>query len=78
MHLRLDAHGTPFTFSYDGCEVSAYDGETIAGALAASGVCTLLCGMGVCYACLVTIDGVPNQRACMAAAKPKLCVRSSP
>jgi aerobic-type carbon monoxide dehydrogenase small subunit (CoxS/CutS family) len=24
-----------------------------------------LCGMGVCYECLVTIDGAPGQRACM-------------
>jgi predicted molibdopterin-dependent oxidoreductase YjgC len=23
--------------------------------------------MGVCFDCLVTIDGVPNQRACMVA-----------
>jgi predicted molibdopterin-dependent oxidoreductase YjgC len=25
----------------------------------------LFCGMGVCYDCLVTIDGIPDQRACM-------------
>jgi NADH dehydrogenase/NADH:ubiquinone oxidoreductase subunit G len=24
-----------------------------------------LCGMGVCYECLVTINGSPGQRACM-------------
>jgi predicted molibdopterin-dependent oxidoreductase YjgC len=24
----------------------------------------LFCGMGVCYDCLVTIDGIPDQRAC--------------
>ena len=23
------------------------------------------CGMGVCYECLVTINGVPKQRSCM-------------
>ena len=23
------------------------------------------CGMGVCFDCLVCIDGLPNQRACM-------------
>lgn len=26
-----------------------------------------LCGMGVCFECRVTIDGVPHQRACMIA-----------
>lgn len=25
----------------------------------------VFCGMGVCYDCLVTIDGRPNVRACM-------------
>lgn len=25
----------------------------------------LFCGIGACYDCLVTIDGQPNQRACM-------------
>ncbi|MDB4875839.1 MAG: hypothetical protein JWM41_2285 [Gemmatimonadetes bacterium] len=24
-----------------------------------------LCGMGVCYECRVTIDGVPHRRACL-------------
>jgi NADH dehydrogenase/NADH:ubiquinone oxidoreductase subunit G len=23
------------------------------------------CGMGVCYECLVTVNGVPKQRSCM-------------
>ncbi|WP_245156143.1 (2Fe-2S)-binding protein [Nocardioides sp. 503] len=25
----------------------------------------LFCGMGVCFECLVVVDGVPNTRACM-------------
>lgn len=25
----------------------------------------LFCGIGACYDCLITIDGEPNQRACM-------------
>ena len=25
----------------------------------------LFCGIGACYDCLVTVDGQPNQRACM-------------
>ena len=24
-----------------------------------------LCGMGVCYECRVTVDGVPHRRACL-------------
>lgn len=25
----------------------------------------LFCGMGVCFECLIAIDGVPDQRACL-------------
>jgi D-hydroxyproline dehydrogenase subunit gamma len=25
-----------------------------------------LCGMGICFECRVTIDGVPHRRACLA------------
>ena len=52
-------------------------GQTVAGALLATSQRTLrrtarqgtprglFCGMGVCYDCLVTIDGQRNRRACM-------------
>ena len=32
-------------------------------------------GMGVCYDCLVTIDGVPNQRACMTPVQDRMEIR---
>ena len=28
-----------------------------------------LCGMGICFECRVTIDGVPHERSCLVAAK---------
>ena len=58
-------------------EYPAYEGETVHAALLAEGYRVLrktsksrsprgiFCGMGVCYDCLVTINGVPNKRACM-------------
>jgi predicted molibdopterin-dependent oxidoreductase YjgC len=61
----------------DGEPVEAYPGETVATVLLALGRQTfrhtdrqhaprgLFCGMGVCFDCLVTIDGQPNVRACM-------------
>jgi predicted molibdopterin-dependent oxidoreductase YjgC len=60
----------------DGRRVEAYEGETVAAVLLAEGeVATrttvngeprgIFCGMGVCYDCLVVVDGVPNTRACM-------------
>jgi predicted molibdopterin-dependent oxidoreductase YjgC len=61
----------------DGETVEAYPGETVATVLLALGQSTfrhtdhlhaprgLFCGMGVCFDCLVTIDGQLNVRACM-------------
>jgi sarcosine oxidase subunit alpha len=57
--------------------IAATPGETVLAALTAAGFKVLkksnvrgeprgpFCGMGVCYECLVTIDGVPKQRSCM-------------
>jgi len=61
----------------DGRPTMAYEGETIAAVLIAEeGLTTrktasgarrgIYCGMGVCFECLVVVDGVPNTRACMA------------
>ena len=60
----------------DGSAVEAYEGETVATVLMAQGeIATrttakgeprgIYCGMGVCFDCLVVVDGVPNTRACM-------------
>jgi aerobic-type carbon monoxide dehydrogenase small subunit (CoxS/CutS family) len=64
------------TIMVDGVPLQAYLGETIAGALLANGQRAwrrtesgeprgLFCGMGICFDCLVTVDGVPNVRACI-------------
>lgn len=34
----------------------------------------LFCGMGVCFECLVVVDGVPNTRACMTWVRDGLAV----
>ncbi len=60
----------------DGRPVEAFEGETVAAVLLAQGeIATrrtvageprgIFCGMGVCFDCLVVVDGVPNTRACM-------------
>ena len=68
----------PVNIRVNGERVVAREGETVHGALLAAGIRMLrrsrklaeerglLCGMGVCYECLVTIDGEPGRRACMA------------
>ncbi len=77
--LRVASHkrGEMITLYVNGKPCVAYEGETVHAALLASGrrimrkatnsnqLKGVFCGMGVCYECLVTINGVPNQRACM-------------
>ena len=70
-----------FGFTFDGHAVSARSGQSLAAALteagqralrqtASGGSRGMFCGMGVCQDCLVTVDGVPNRRACMTLAEP--------
>jgi aerobic-type carbon monoxide dehydrogenase small subunit (CoxS/CutS family) len=70
-----------FTITVDGQPVSARQGHTVAAVLVASGRQVLrhthrgtprgvFCGMGVCFDCLVTIDDLPDQRACMTLKQP--------
>ena len=68
--------GPEVTVTIDGRPTAAYVGETVAAVLFADGrVQTrttvggsprgVFCGMGVCFDCLVVVDGIPNTRACM-------------
>jgi ferredoxin len=51
---------------YEGFEVPVKEGETIAAALFRAGLRPeYFCGIGICFACLVTVDGRPAQRACL-------------
>ena len=71
--------GEPLVVSVDGVEVPAHRGETVADVLMAAGRRTfretarrgagrgLFCGMGVCYDCLVVVDGRASTRACTTA-----------
>jgi D-hydroxyproline dehydrogenase subunit gamma len=77
--LRIPSifRGPKITILVNGREVVAYQGETVLAALIAAGWRTLrkshilregrgpLCGTGLCYECLVSVNGRSNQRACM-------------
>ncbi len=79
--------GPAFTFTFEGQAMSAYPGETIGAALMAAGILTfrttrrqgrprgLFCGIGLCFDCLVIVDGIPNQQACLVAVKPDMLVQ---
>ncbi|MCW8182725.1 (2Fe-2S)-binding protein, partial [Verminephrobacter eiseniae] len=75
-HCSIATGGRPIRFWYDGQAVDGLEGETVAAALAASHIRQmrhtregerrgLYCGMGACFDCLVTVDGVASQRACL-------------
>ena len=70
--------GPRVTVTVDGRAVTAYLGESVAATLLADGTGDLatrttragdprglFCGMGVCFDCLVVVDGVPGTRACV-------------
>jgi NADPH-dependent 2,4-dienoyl-CoA reductase/sulfur reductase-like enzyme len=61
---------------YRGRPIACAPGDSVAAALIAAGEHVfretrfgdrrgVFCGMGVCHECMVTIDGVPSQRACV-------------
>lgn len=70
----------------DGEPLPFIAGQTVAAALVAAGRVAwhttrtghrprgVFCGIGVCFDCLVTIDGVGGQRACLVLARPGMTV----
>ena len=75
---RIEAVDRPIVKLYfDGQLIEAHEGDSVAAALLSSGVKSIrdtavtgssrgpFCMMGVCFDCLVEIDGTPNRQACM-------------
>ena len=71
----------------DGRAVTVPPGTTVAAALWNAGIDALrasvsgeprgpLCGMGICFECRVTIDGVAHRRACMVTCAPDMAVET--
>ncbi|MGZ3497851.1 MAG: (2Fe-2S)-binding protein [Vulcanimicrobiaceae bacterium] len=50
---------------FEGAALSAREGQSITAALLEAGIAQVFCGMGVCFGCLVVVDGMPNVRACV-------------
>jgi sarcosine oxidase subunit alpha len=77
MFKRLADAGAAVALTIDGKPVSARSGDTVASALLVAGLdrCRTTpvtgaprlpyCLMGVCFDCLVTIDGVGSRQACL-------------
>ncbi|MHA6669302.1 (2Fe-2S)-binding protein [Homoserinimonas sp. A447] len=72
---------TPVVITVDGSEVHGVAGQSIAGVLLAGGCLGfrrtsahdrprgVFCGIGVCFDCLVVVNGVEDVRACQRRAK---------
>jgi hypothetical protein len=75
-------------FSFDGRPIAFRAGQSVGAALTGAGIRSwrstrlagrprgLFCGIGVCFDCLVVVDGRPNERACLRAAEPGMDVRT--
>lgn len=69
------------SFTFDGKPVAAREGQTVGAALLAAGIRSwrttrfehrprgIFCGVGVCFDCLVVVNGEPGVRACVVPAR---------
>jgi predicted molibdopterin-dependent oxidoreductase YjgC len=77
MFRRIEKAAVSLRFEFEGRMIEAVSGESLAAALLAAGISPLretpvsgaprapYCMMGVCFDCLVEVDGVPNRQACL-------------
>jgi predicted molibdopterin-dependent oxidoreductase YjgC len=75
------------SFTFDGKALTAKSGDSVASALLAAGETVFrasqisgvergpFCMMGVCFECLVEVDGVFNRQACMLTVVEGMTVR---
>ena len=88
MFLRINKPSDEIDFSFDGRSITAGVGETLATALLAAGVETFresvvggeprapYCLMGICFECLLTIDGIQNRQSCLIEVREGMVVSS--
>jgi aerobic-type carbon monoxide dehydrogenase small subunit (CoxS/CutS family) len=77
------------SFTFNGEELRCVSGQSIAAALIAADnrelrktrfgdePRSIFCGIGICYDCVVVVDGVANQRSCLIEAKQGMNVESA-
>ena len=81
MFARPHSHTPSITITVDGQPIDAHEGDSVAAALLAAGLVDTrttpvsqskrgpYCMMGVCFDCLMVIDGVPSRQSCMVAVR---------
>ncbi len=87
MFKRLHEAAETVTVEFEGERLRVPAGETVAAALLATTDAATrttpvggsgrapYCMMGVCFDCLVEIDGVPNRQACMTVVRDGMRIR---
>jgi sarcosine oxidase subunit alpha len=88
MFKRLDDSGETVRLTVDGQPVSARAGDTVAAVMLVAGLGRFrttpvsdsprapYCLMGVCFDCLVTIDGVGSRQACLVPVRAGMAVET--
>jgi len=84
------ANGGNVAVTIDGRAVTALAGRSLAAVFVLQGVTALrrnpvtgeprapYCGMGVCFECEVTVDGVPGVRACITHIRDGMRIETEP
>jgi predicted molibdopterin-dependent oxidoreductase YjgC len=87
MFQRINPATATLRLTFNGTEIVAAEGESVATALLAAGISSVrdspvgnaprgpYCLTGVCFECLVEIDGMPNRQACMTPARNGMVIR---
>ncbi len=90
MFRRIEPASGEVRFNYEDREIVARAGDSVATALLLSDETSLrtapvsgtprapYCMMGVCFECLMEIDGVGNRQACLTPVVPGMQVRRQP
>jgi predicted molibdopterin-dependent oxidoreductase YjgC len=85
--MHAERTGSRFEVEVDGQRLAAQPGDTVAAVLLRAGISTfrdtrsgrprgIFCGMGICFDCLVAIDGLNGQRACITLARPGMRIET--
>lgn len=89
-HPILDDPGSrkKVSITVDGRKIDAFEGESIAAAMAAAGILVhrrtpksgeprgVFCNIGRCTDCIMKVDGQPNVRTCMRTVRDGMVVES--
>lgn len=84
----VDVSAPKVMVTVDGSVVEAREGDMVAAAMLAAGILQFrttpvsgaprgpLCMMGVCFECLVTIDGIGSRQACLTPVRPGMKIET--